>query len=101
VLWSVTLQAAGDREMTHEEIVELADAVAPAQGVASGIGQAAYGAQLVVEAADRDEAMAQGAAIFTEAAATAGLPAWPVTSVEAVSEADEADEADDPGWEIE
>ncbi len=91
------MQAAGDREMTREEIVELADAVAPAQGVASGIGEAAYGAQLVVEAADRDEAVALGTAIFTEAAATAGLPAWPVTGVEAVSESED----DDPGWEIE
>ena len=94
MLWSVTLQAAGDRELTREEVVELADAVAPAQGVASGIGQAAYGAQLLVEAADRDEAISLGTAIFTEAAATAGLPAWPVTGAEAVSEADDAD-----GWE--
>ena len=38
VLWSVSVQAVGDRPMTHEEIVELADAVAAAQGVASGIG---------------------------------------------------------------
>jgi hypothetical protein len=96
VLWSVTVQAAGDRPMTHEEIVELADAVAPAQGVASGIGQTAYGAQLVVEAADREEAVALGSAFFTEAAATAGLPAWPVSAVDAVSETDEAE-----GWEIE
>jgi hypothetical protein len=89
VLWSVTVQAAGDRPMTQDEIVELADAVAPAQGVASGIGQPAYGAQLVVEAPDRDEAEALGRAIFAEAAATAGLPPWPVTSVGAVSEADD------------
>jgi hypothetical protein len=86
VLWSVTLQAAGDRTLTHEEIVELADAVAPATGVASGIGETAYGAQLVVEAADRDEAESLGRAIFAEAAATAGLPAWPVSAVDAVSE---------------
>jgi hypothetical protein len=100
MLWSVTLQAAGDRELTHDEIVELADAVAPAQGVASGIGQAAYGAQLVVEAGDRDEAVALGTAIFAEAAASAGLPAWPVSAVEAVSESEDSD--DDPaGWEIE
>jgi hypothetical protein len=86
VLWSVTLQAVGDRPMTHDEIVELADAVAPAQGVASGIGEPAYGAQLVVEAGDREEAESLGRALFAEAAATAGLPAWPVTSVDAVSE---------------
>ena len=86
MLWSVTLQAVGDRPMTQEEIVELADAVASAQGVASGIGQPAYGAQLVVEAADRDEAESLGRALFAEAAATAGLPAWPVTSVDVESE---------------
>jgi hypothetical protein len=86
VLYSVTLQAVGDRSMTHDEIVELADAVAAAQGVASGIGEPAYGAQLVVEAADREEAESLGRALFAEAAATAGLPAWPVTSVDAVSE---------------
>jgi hypothetical protein len=95
VLWSVTVQAAGDRPMTHEEIVELADAVAPSRGVASGIGEAAYGAQLVVEAADRDEAESLARALFADAAATAGLPGWPVTSVEAVSEADEAED-----WEV-
>jgi hypothetical protein len=86
VLWSVTLQAVGDRPMTHDEIVELADAVAPARGVASGIGEPAYGAQLVVEAGDREEAESLGRALFAEAAAAAGLPAWPVTSVDAVSE---------------
>ena len=31
--WSVSIQASGDRELTREEIVELADAVAPAGGV--------------------------------------------------------------------
>ena len=86
MLWSVTLQAVGDRPMTHDEIVELADAVASAQGMASGIGEPAYGAQLVVEAADRDEAESLGRALFAEAATAAGLPAWPVTSVDAVSE---------------
>ncbi len=90
MLWSVSVQAVGDRPMTHEEIVELADAVAPAQGVASGIGAPAYGAQLVVEAADRDEALALGQAIFVEAAAAAGLPAWPVSTLDAVSEAEDA-----------
>jgi hypothetical protein len=92
VLWSVTLQAAGDRVLTHEEIVELADAVAPAKGVASGIGETAYGAQVVVEAADRDEAESLGRAVFAEAVAVAGLPAWPVTSVDAVSEVDDAED---------
>ena len=89
--WSVSVQAAGDRELTREEIVELADAVAAASGVASGIGQTAYGAQLVVAAASREEAIAKGSALFVAAAARAGLPAWPVSAVTATNE-DEDDE---------
>ena len=92
MLWSVTVQAAGDRELSQEEIVELADAVAPARGVASGIGQTAYGAQLVVEAASRDEALELGVAFFTRAAAEAGLPAWPITTLSAVSEEEDDEE---------
>lgn len=90
--WSVTVQASGDRPMTHEEIVELADAVAPAKGIASGIGSEAYGVQLVVEAADHEEAIALGRALFAEAAAIAGLPDWPVTAVDAISEQEDLDE---------
>lgn len=90
--WSVSVQASGDRELSREEIVELADAVAPASGVASGIGQTAYGAQLLVEADSRDAAVERGAAIFTSAAATAGLPPWPITAIRALSE--DEDEGD-------
>lgn len=92
MLWSVTLQATGDRPMTHEEIVELADAVAPARGIASGIGSEAYGAQLVVHAADHDEAIALGRALFADAVAIAGLPDWPVTAEDAISEDEDLDE---------
>jgi hypothetical protein len=92
VEWSVTVQAVGDRELSREEIVELADAVAPWRGVASGIGQTAYGAQLVVEAETREQAVVLGTAAFEEAAAAAGLPRWPVAAAEAVSEQDEAEE---------
>jgi hypothetical protein len=92
VHWSVSAQAAGDRELRREEIVELADAVAAAGGVASGIGQTAYGAQLVVEADTRDEALERGASIFTAAAVRAGLPGWPISSISAVGE----DEDDAP-----
>ncbi|HET8664324.1 MAG TPA: hypothetical protein VFM08_08420 [Nocardioides sp.] len=93
--WSVSAQAAGDRELTREEIVELADAVAPASGVASGIGQTAYGAQLLVEAPTREEAVEKGSALFRAAAARAGLPPWPITAVSAMNE-DEDDEVDLP-----
>jgi hypothetical protein len=92
----VSAQAAGDRELTREEIVELADAVAPASGVASGIGQTAYGAQLVVDAASREEAVEKGAALFLAAAARAGLPPWPVSAVSATNE-DEDEDADEVG----
>ena len=51
VRWSVGVEAEGDRVLTREEIVELADAVAASGGIASGIGTSRYGAQLVVEAA--------------------------------------------------
>jgi hypothetical protein len=94
VQWSVSVQASGDRELSREEIVELADAVAPAAGVASGIGQTAYGAQLLVEAETREDAVERGAAVFTAAAATAGLPPWPISAIRALSE-DEDDE-DEP-----
>jgi hypothetical protein len=89
MLWSVTLQALGDRVMTPDEIVELADAVASANGVASGIGTESYGAQVVVEADDKGTAIELGSRLFTEAAAAAGLPKWPISAVDAVSELDD------------
>jgi hypothetical protein len=48
-----------------------------------------YGAQVVVEAEDRDEAVRRATDVFARAAAQAGLPPWPLTEVGAVSEADE------------
>ena len=87
--WSVTLQALGDRVMTPDEIVELADAVAAANGVASGIGTESYGAQVVVEADDKGTAIELGTTLFRAAAATAGLPTWPLGAVDAVSELDD------------
>ena len=61
--------------MTIDEIVELADAVASSNGIASGIGTTSYGAQLVVDAASSDEAAELAIVEFTQAAARAGLPA--------------------------
>jgi len=87
--WSVSIVAEGDRVVSHEEVVELADAVATLGGIASGIGRKHYGAQLVVEAEDRATAVQRGTTAFVQAAARAGLPAWPVTEVAAVSEADD------------
>jgi hypothetical protein len=90
--WSVSLVADGDREMTIDEIVELADAVAPSNGIASGIGTTSYGAQLVVEAATSDEAAMLAIGEFSAAAARAGLPPWPVSRVETISEHDELED---------
>jgi hypothetical protein len=95
VRWSVTLEAEGDRELSREEVVELADAVATSSGIASGIGTNRYGAQLVVEAESRDEAVELGTAEFVRAAAQAGLPTWPIASVDAISEADDLGELDE------
>ena len=88
--WSVSVIADGDREVSQAEVVELADAVAASGGIASGIGATHYGAQLVVEAEDRDTAVRRGADEFARAAARAGLPPWPVTYIDAISEADDA-----------
>jgi hypothetical protein len=90
--WSVSLVAEGDRVLTHDEIVELADAVAASNGIASGIGTTTYGAQLVVAAASSDEAVELAMEVFARAAGQAGLPPWPVTRVETIAEDDDLDE---------
>jgi len=84
--WSVGLEAEGDRVLSREEVVELADAVAACNGIATGIGTTRYGAQLVVDALTRDEAIARATEEFVRAAAAAGLPAAPVVRAEAISE---------------
>ena len=87
--WSVGVEAEIGRITTREEIVELADAVAGINGIATGIGTTHYGAQLIVEAASQDEAIESATEQFRQAATRAGLPAAPVTRAEAISEADE------------
>lgn len=87
--WSVTLVAEGDQVMSREQIVELADAVAGAGGIASGIGTNRYGAQLIVEAETEEAALELGRSEFTRAAAQAGLPPWPIVDTDAISEADD------------
>jgi hypothetical protein len=89
VRWSVGIEAEGDRILTREEVVELADAIADSNGIATGIGSTRYGAQLVVEADSRDDAIATATETFLAAAATAGLPPAPVVRTEAISEAEE------------
>ncbi len=93
--WSVGIEADLGRITTREEVVELADAVAGIDGIATGIGTSHYGAQLIVEAASRDEAIEQATEQFRQAAARAGLPAAPVSRTEAISEQEAAE--DEPG----
>lgn len=90
--WSVGIEAEGDRVFTREEIVELADAIAASSGVAAGIGTSRYGAQLLVTADDREDAIAVATGIFLASARTAGLPAAPIVRAEAVSEDEEESE---------
>jgi len=92
VRWSVGIEAEGDRVFTREEIVELADAIAASSGVAAGIGTSRYGAQLLVTADDREDAIAVATGIFLASARTAGLPAAPIVRAEAVSEDEEESE---------
>jgi hypothetical protein len=87
--WSVGIEAEGDRVLTREEVVELADAVAASGGIASGIGTSRYGAQLIVEAASREAAIEKATEEFTRAAAQAGLPSAPVVRTEAIGEDEE------------
>jgi hypothetical protein len=89
IRWSVGIEAEGDRVMELEEVVELADVVAASGGIATGIGTNRYGAQLIVLAASRDEALEKGRAEFAAAVAKAGLPVYPVVREEAVSEIDD------------
>jgi hypothetical protein len=89
VRFSVTVVAEGDRLLTREEIVELADAVAAHQGIASGIGTSSYGAQLVIEAATEAEAVDAAVAALEEAARKAALPEWAVTRAEVIGEDDD------------
>ena len=84
--WSVGVEAESDRVLSREEVVELADAVAASHGIATGIGTSRYGAQLIVDAASREEAIEKATGEFVRAAAAAGLPPGPVVRAEAVSE---------------
>ena len=80
------IQAEADRILSREEVVELADAVAEYDGIATGIGSNVYGAQLVVQASSRDEALDAAKARFARAVSTARLPEGPIVRAEAISE---------------
>ncbi len=91
--WSIGIEAQGDRVLTASDVVELADAVAGYAGIASGIGSTRYGAQVVVAASTREEAIARATELFVAAARTAGLAAAPIVRTEAISEAEDEEES--------
>ena len=93
--FSVSLQAEGDREFTHEEVIELADAIAPLSGIASGFGTMGYGAQIVVEADTLDASVDVALERFARALAGTSLPTWPIVHAEAISEEDDYPDLDD------
>ena len=91
IRWSVGIEAEGDRIMKREEVVELADAVATCDGIATGIGTNRYGAQVVVFADSREDAIRKGKERFADAVQKAGLPVYPIVRIEVVSEDEDAD----------
>jgi hypothetical protein len=90
VRWSVGLEVEGEDVLTREQVVELADAVAAADGIATGIGTTRYGAQLVVEADSREEAIQRATEEFWRAVREARLRPAPIARAEAISEDEEA-----------
>ncbi len=95
--WSVGIEAEGEKILSREQVVELADAIAASDGIATGIGTSRYGAQLVVEADSREDAVSKATERFLAAAAAAGLPPAPVVRTEAVSEAEEIEDRSSRG----
>jgi hypothetical protein len=91
VRWSVGIEVEGDEVLTRDQVVDLADAVAATDGIATGIGTNRYGAQLVVEAVSRDEAVQKATEEFWRAVRKARLRSGPVVRTEAVSEEEDED----------
>lgn len=91
--FSVSIFAEGDREITLEEVVELADAVAIHSGFATGAGTTGYGAQIIVEAPSSDIAVDAALVIFNQAVKTANLPVFEIIKAETMSEDDDWEDA--------
>ncbi|MGH3420184.1 MAG: hypothetical protein ACRDOD_11435 [Streptosporangiaceae bacterium] len=64
--------------------------MAATDGIATGIGTNRYGAQLVVEADSREDAIEKATGEFWRAVRKAGLRPAPVVRIEAVSEDEDA-----------
>ena len=86
VRWSVGIEAEGDEVLTREQVVDLADAVAATEGIATGIGTNRYGAQLIVEADSREDAIERATEEFWRAVRKARLRPAPIVRTEAISE---------------
>jgi hypothetical protein len=86
----VGIEVEGDRVLTREQVVDLADAVAPSGGIATGIGTSRYGAQLIVEAVSREEAIEKATEEFWRAVRKARLRPAPLVRTEAISEDEDA-----------
>ena len=84
------IEAEGDEVLTREQVVDLADAVAATDGIATGIGTTRYGARLIVEAASREEAIEKATEEFWRAVRKARLRPAPLVRTEAISEDEEA-----------
>ena len=84
------IEADGDEVLTREQVVDLADAVAATDGIATGIGTTRYGARLIVEAASREEAIEKATEEFWRAVRKARLRPAPLVRTEAISEDEEA-----------
>ncbi len=83
------IKAETDRVLSREEVVELADAVAEYDGIATGIGSNVYGAQLIVQADSREEAIDAARERFARAVSIARLPEGPIVGADAISEGEE------------
>jgi hypothetical protein len=90
VRWSVGIEAEGDEVLTREQVVDLADAVAAADGIATGIGTNRYGAQLIVEAESREDAIEKATEEFWRAVRKARLRPAAIVRTEAVGEDEDA-----------
>jgi hypothetical protein len=91
VRWSVGIEVEGDEVLTREQVVDLADAVAATDGIATGIGTTRYGAQLIVDAVGRAEAVQKATEEFWRAVRKARLRPGPIVRAEAVSEEEDQD----------
>ena len=87
------IEAEGDQVLTREQVVDLADAVAPSDGIATGIGTTRYGARLIVEADSREEAIERATEEFWRAVRKARIRRAPLVRTEAVSEDEDEDGA--------